>query len=72
MERSYPGAAVKTAQSNVERGFTALKGYPFDHRGLYTSYAVEKLALDKLEAVRDAVGPEVEVIVECHGRLTPA
>jgi L-alanine-DL-glutamate epimerase-like enolase superfamily enzyme len=33
---------------------------------------VEKLALDKLEAVRDAVGPEVEVIVECHGRLTPA
>ena len=60
------------AESGGELGLTALKGDPFDHRGLYISYEAEKKALDTLIAVREAVGFEVELLLEVHGRLTPA
>jgi galactonate dehydratase len=67
-----PEQAAEFAQSQVATGLTALKGDPFDHRGLFISYEAEKKALDTLEAVREAVGFEVELLVEVHGRLTPA
>ena len=67
-----PESAAEFALSQLERGFTALKGDPFDHRGLFISYEAEKKAIDTLAAVRDAVGFEVELLVEVHGRLTPA
>ena len=67
-----PEAAAEWAESQVALGLTALKGDPFDHRGLYTTYEAEKKAVDTLAAVRDAVGFDVELLVEAHGRLTPA
>ena len=67
-----PEAAAEFALSQVATGFTALKGDPFDHRGLYISYEAEKKAIDTFAAVREAVGFEVELLVEVHGRLTPA
>ena len=67
-----PESAAEFALSQLELGFTALKGDPFDHRGLFISYEAEKKAIDTLAAVRDAVGFEVELLVEVHGRLTPA
>ena len=67
-----PESAAEFALSQVATGLTALKGDPFDHRGLFISYEAERKAIDTLAAVRDAVGFEVELLVEVHGRLTPA
>ena len=67
-----PADAVRTAMSYIERGYTALKGDPFGHQGIFTSPESERDAVAKVEAVRAAVGDDVELLVEVHGRLTPA
>ena len=56
----------------MARGFTALKGDPFAHQGIFTTPAAERDALAKVAAVRKAVGDDVELMVEVHGRLTLA
>ena len=63
--------AVERALSFTEQGLTALKGDPFNHRGRFVPIAAERLAVAKLKAVREAVGEDVELIIEAHGRLAP-
>lgn len=61
-------AAAKRA---VARGYLALKFDPFG-AGYYEMERAEKLkAIALVEAVRDAVGPDVEILVEMHGRFNP-
>ena len=67
-----PEASVRNAMAHVERGLTALKGDPFEHRGIFMDRRSEDLALEKMRAVREAVGDDVELLVEVHGRLSPA
>lgn len=67
-----PELAVENALRHTEQGLTALKGDPFDHRGLFIPIQAERVAIQKLEAVREAVGDDVELLVEVHGRLAPA
>ncbi|MCL0029026.1 galactonate dehydratase [Dehalococcoidia bacterium] len=67
-----PQIAVENAMSHVERGLTALKGDPFEHRGIFIDRDSEELAIAKMKAVRDAVGDDVELFVEVHGRLSPS
>ena len=57
---------------HVEQGLTALKGDPFEHRGIFIDKKSEDLAVSKMRAVREAVGDEVELFVEVHGRLAPS
>ena len=64
--------AVENALRHTEQGLTALKGDPFDHRGLFIPIEAERVAVQKLAAVREAVGNDVELLVEVHGRLAPA
>lgn len=60
------------ARRVVERGYRALKLDPFG-AGFYELEPAEKrLAVSLVEAVRDAVGPDVEILVEMHGRFSPA
>lgn len=55
-----------------ERGYLALKLDPFGP-GYYELERAEKLkAVALVEAVRDAIGPEVEILLEMHGRFSPA
>ena len=65
----YGEAAVKLVE---ERGFRALKFDPFP--GPWREYP-ERAALDEavsvVAAIRDAVGPDVELLVEVHRRLAP-
>lgn len=62
-------AAAKTVK---ERGYLALKLDPFGP-GYYELERAEKLkAVAIVEAVRDAIGPEVEILLEMHGRFSPA
>ncbi len=67
-----PEACAAHALAEVATGLTALKGDPFGHTGLFPSAEAEADAIAKVRAVRDAVGPSVELLVECHGRLNPS
>ncbi|MFH1141466.1 MAG: galactonate dehydratase, partial [Chloroflexota bacterium] len=67
-----PEKAVEHARAEVAAGFSALKGDPFGHQGIFTTLESERDAIAKVAAVRKAVGPNVELMVEVHGRLTPA
>ena len=67
-----PAAAAAHARREVARGFTALKGDPFQSLGPLPSEAAIEAAVAIVAAVREAVGPEVEILVEAHGRLSLA
>jgi galactonate dehydratase len=59
------------AKSAIEKGYRALKFDPFG-AGFYELERAEKARVISLvEAVRDAVGPQVEILVEMHGRFNP-
>ena len=61
-----------SAKKVVERGYKALKLDPFGP-GHYELEREEKLrAVGLVEAVRDAVGEEPEILLEMHGRFSPA
>lgn len=54
------------------RGYTALKLDPFGP-GYYEMDRTEKhRSVALVEAVRDAVGPDIEILLEMHGRFSPA
>src|SRR6266581_8641489 len=56
----------------VARGFTALKFDPFSNPWrTHIGRAEEDLAVERVRAVREAVGDEVEILVEVHRRLAP-
>jgi galactonate dehydratase len=70
VERS-PEEFHAAAQRVVARGYRALKLDPFG-AGFYELSRDEKLrSISLVEAVRDAVGPDVEIMVEMHGRFSP-
>jgi galactonate dehydratase len=59
------------AKQVVARGYQALKLDPFGS-GFYELDRAEKMrSIALVEAVRDAVGPEVEILIEMHGRFNP-
>lgn len=59
------------ARAAVAKGYHALKLDPFGG-GFYELSRAEKLrSIALVEAVRDAVGPEVEIMIEMHGRFNP-
>lgn len=75
-DRSPEGMAALAGHA-VAAGFSALKCAPFD--GLTPANADEpegkraaRLAVERLQAVRNAVGDGIDVMVDCHWRLSPA
>ena len=59
------------ARRVVAKGYRALKFDPFG-AGYYELEPAEKRRVVSLvEAVRDAVGPDVEILLEMHGRFNP-
>jgi galactonate dehydratase len=67
-----PAEFHAAARKVVERGYRALKLDPFGP-GHYELERDEKLrAVALVEAVRDAIGPEPEIMLEMHGRFSPA
>lgn len=66
-----PGEFHEAAKTVLEKGYRALKFDPFG-AGFYELERAEKLrVIELVEAVRDAVGPEVEIMIEMHGRFNP-
>ncbi|MDE0609853.1 MAG: mandelate racemase/muconate lactonizing enzyme family protein [Anaerolineaceae bacterium] len=66
-----PGEFHEAAKTVLEKGYRALKFDPFG-AGFYELERAEKLrVIELVEAVRDAVGPDVEIMIEMHGRFNP-
>jgi galactonate dehydratase len=59
------------AKGVVARGYTALKFDPFGAAWRYLERADFALALELIAAVRDAVGPNVDIMIEAHNRFSP-
>ena len=59
------------AKRVLAKGYKALKFDPFG-AGFYEMERAEKnKVIGLVEAVRDAVGPDVEILIEMHGRFNP-
>jgi galactonate dehydratase len=69
---SSPEAMAQNALSKVEKGWTAIKTVPVPITGLLDGPRVLKAAEAGVRAVREAVGDDVEILLDMHGRLTPA
>ena len=67
-----PEDFARRAKGVVAKGYRALKVDPFG-AGTYEMEADEKRhSIALVEAIRDAVGPDVEIFIEMHGRFSPA
>ena len=60
------------ARRVVARGYRALKLDPFGAGCYELDRQEQSRSIALVEAVRDAVGPDVEILVEMHGRFNPA
>jgi galactonate dehydratase len=66
-----PEEVAESCRRLVEAGWGALKLAPFD---AVPGVAGPRELVDarrRLQLVRDAVGPNVDVLIDCHGRLSP-
>ncbi len=59
------------AKKVIEKGYKALKFDPFGAGYYELSYEEKLKSVSLVESVRDAVGPDVEILVEMHGRFSP-
>ena len=67
-----PDDHAEKALATVAEGFSALKFDPFPGRWrLHVGKEVEDAAVANVRAVREAVGPDVDILVEGHRRLAP-
>ena len=67
-----PEDFARLAREVVRQGFTALKFDPFPNPWrTFISGAEERAAVANVAAVREAVGPDVDILVEVHRRLAP-
>ena len=67
-----PVETARKAVALVERGFTAMKWDPFPGPWRpHISRAEEQAAVASVRAVREAVGPEIDLLIEVHRRLAP-
>ena len=64
-----PAFFAERAAELVDRGYTALKFDPFGSAYLRMTLADEKIALAIVGAVRGAVGPGVDILIEGHDRF---
>jgi len=67
-----PDEHAEMAAATLKRGFNALKFDPFPGPWrLYIDKKDEEIAAANIRAVREAVGPDVDILVEVHRRLAP-
>jgi len=67
-----PKAIGRLARKVVERGYRALKLDPFGSASAEIAAPARRVAVEILAAVREAVGRDVQIMVEMHGRFTPS
>jgi galactonate dehydratase len=66
-----PKTIARLARGVVKRGYRGLKLDPFGAASAELSSSERRRAVAIVAAVREAVGPDVQIMVEMHGRFTP-
>ena len=66
-----PDKAVESAVSKVENGWTAIKTVPMPPTNYLEGPKAVKQAAEMLRLVREAVGDEIDILLDFHGRVTP-
>ena len=64
-----PESVGENARKMVAKGFTAMKWDPFRNGGQVIPKEEEEYAVACVKVVREAVGPSVDLLIECHGRF---
>jgi len=65
-------ALADDAKAKVRQGFTAVRFGPFIPEAQKLSYSARlKTTVHRVRAVREAVGDEVDILIDVHNRLTP-
>ena len=78
-----PEALAEEAKMQVEQGFTALRIYPFGDFGKsdfeegtglenMSFTGMQNNAVERIAAVREAAGPDTDIMIDVVNRLTPA
>jgi galactonate dehydratase len=69
------GSSVKdiarAAKAVAKKGYRGLKLDPFVNAGRDPDSRTVSNAVEIIGAVRDAIGPHVEILIDCHGRFSP-
>jgi len=67
-----PEEAAESARSLVEQGFTAVKTSPLVvHDNVVRAAQGMREGVARVRAIREAVGEDVDVMLDAHGQLTP-
>ena len=66
-----PEEFAASARQAVELGFRAIKCDPLGNAQQRMNIGEMRLAAERIAATRQAVGEEVEILIEGHGRLSP-
>jgi len=69
-----PDGFAKNARQAVDEGFTAIKCAPFDGVSYRFPDRVDNLlgiksGIDRVARVREVIGPDVQLMVDCHSRF---
>jgi len=67
-----PEEFAKQVKVVLNKGYKALKVDPFGPGALEISHAEKVKSVEMVAAIREAVGPDVEIFVEMHGRFSAA
>ena len=67
-----PAAIARLAAQVVATGYRAMKLDPFGHASLELAADERRKAVAIVAAVREAVGPDIQIMLEMHGRFTPS
>jgi galactonate dehydratase len=70
VERS-PQQFAEAARRVTAKGYRAMKFDPFGNGDLELSRSEFRKSIALIEAVRSAVGPDIELFIEMHGRFAP-
>jgi galactonate dehydratase len=65
-----PSDFAERARAVVARGYRALKLDPFGTAWKDMTAGESELAIERVAAIRDAVGPHIGLMIEFHGRLS--
>lgn len=67
-----PEAIAESCAALVAQGWGALKLAPFNAVTGVAGQPELRAAHRQMQLIRDAVGPDVDILIDCHGRLSPA
>ena len=67
-----PEAFAEAAKQVVAQGYFAMKFDPFGSAMTHLNPRDEDLAIELVAAVREAIGPNVLLAIECHSRFSPS